>query len=124
MAVRHHRITGSTTLLVVAEKAAGFLEMLATDKPTELAKSAICPSHYMAVIDLYRTTGNERYLRLAEAFLRVRGEIAEGGDDNQDRIPVRDQPVVTGHAVRANSLYAGLCDLADVTRDTTLQAGM
>jgi len=122
MAVRHHRVTGSTTLLVVAEKAAGFLEMLATDKPTELAKSAICPSHYMAVIDLYRTTGNERYLRLAEAFLRVRDEFEEGGDDNQDRIPVRDQTVVTGHAVRANYLYAGLSDLVAETGDTDLQA--
>ncbi len=121
VAVRHHAVTGSTTLLDVAEKAAGFLEMLATDKPTELAKSAICPSHYMAVIDLYRATSNPRYLRLAEAFLRVRDEFDEGGDDNQDRIPVREQTVVTGHAVRANYLYAGLSDLVAETGDGELQ---
>ncbi len=55
-------------------------------EPVELARSAICPSHYMAVVDLYRATGDEQYLRLAEAFVRVRDDF-EGGDDNQDRLP-------------------------------------
>ena len=31
-----------------------------------------------------------------EAFVRVRDEFDEGGDDNQDRIPVREQTVVAG----------------------------
>ncbi len=52
--VRHHEVTGSTTLLDVARGAAAFLEHLAADEPLELARSAICPSHYMAVIELYR----------------------------------------------------------------------
>ncbi len=60
--VRHHAVTGRTTLLDVARKAAGFLEHLAAERPLELARSAICPSHYMAVIELYRATGEERYL--------------------------------------------------------------
>ncbi|WP_251452251.1 beta-L-arabinofuranosidase domain-containing protein [Microbacterium sp. Marseille-Q6648] len=119
--VRHHRVTGSTTLLEVAEGAARFLEMLATDKPRELARSAICPSHYMAVIDLYRATGDDRYLRLAEAFVRVRDDFDEGGDDNQDRLPVREQTTVAGHAVRANYLYAGLADLVAETGDPQLR---
>ncbi|QIG39597.1 hypothetical protein G5T42_08950 [Microbacterium sp. 4R-513] len=119
--VRHYEVTGSRTLLEVAERAASFLEDLATNKPLELARSAICPSHYMAVIDLYRATGDEQYLRLAEAFLRVRDDF-EGGDDNQDRLPVREQKVVAGHAVRANYLYAGLADLVSETGDTGLQA--
>jgi DUF1680 family protein len=119
--VRHYEVTGSTTLLDAARKAAGFLEDLATNKPLELAKSAICPSHYMAVIDLYRATQDERYLRLAEAFVRVRDEF-QGGDDNQDRLPVREQTVVAGHAVRANYLYAGLADLVAETGDGELEA--
>jgi DUF1680 family protein len=117
--VRHYEVTGSTTLLGVAVKAAGFLEHLATDKPVELARSAICPSHYMAVIDLHRATGDERYLRLAEAFVRVRDDF-DGGDDNQDRLPVREQVVAAGHAVRANYLYAGLADLVAETGDVQL----
>ena len=118
--VRHHEVTGSDTLLDAARRAAGFLEDLATNKPLELARSAICPSHYMAVIELYRVTREERYLRLAEAFVRVRDDF-EGGDDNQDRVPIREQTVVAGHAVRANYLYAGLADLVLETGDAELE---
>ncbi|MGC5224718.1 glycoside hydrolase family 127 protein [Micromonospora sp. DT81.3] len=118
--VRHFEVTGSATLLDAARRAASFLEDLATNKPLELARSAICPSHYMAVVDLYRVTGDERYLRLMEAFVRVRDDFDEGGDDNQDRIPVRLQTTVAGHAVRANYLYAGLADLVAETGDEQL----
>ncbi|GAB3398393.1 glycoside hydrolase family 127 protein [Humibacter soli] len=117
--VRHYEVTGSTTLLNVARKAADFLEDLATNKPVELARSAICPSHYMAVVELYRVTQDDQYLRLAEAFVRVRDDF-DGGDDNQDRLPVRDQKVVAGHAVRANYLYAGLADLVAEKEDDEL----
>lgn len=119
MGVRHFEVTGSTTLLTVAKRAARFLEDLATNKPVELARSAICPSHYMAVIELYRATEDPQYLELAEAFLRVRDDF-EGGDDNQDRLPVREQRVAAGHAVRANYLYAGLADLVAENGDEEL----
>jgi DUF1680 family protein len=119
--VRHHRATGSTVLLDAAKRAAGFLEQLAANHPDDLARSAICPSHYMGVVDLYRATGDERYLRLARAFVEVRDDFQEGGDDNQDRIPVREQKVAAGHAVRANYLYAGLADLAAETGDDELE---
>lgn len=119
--VRHYEVTGSTTLLDAAKGAARFLWTLATQKPLELARSAICPSHYMAVVELYRATGDEQYLRLAEAFVTVRDDF-HGGDDNQDRLPVRQQTVVAGHAVRANYLYAGLADLAAETGDDGLQS--
>lgn len=118
-AVRHHAVTGETSFLEVAEGAAGWLEALARDKPLDLARSAICPSHYMAVVELYRATGAERWLRLAEAFIEVRDDF-QGGDDNQDRIPVREQRVAAGHAVRANYLYAGLADLVLETGDESL----
>ncbi|MGF3056410.1 glycoside hydrolase family 127 protein [Microbacterium sp. YY-01] len=117
--VRHYEVTGETTLLDVAKKAAAYLEGLANNEPLELARSAICPSHYMAVIDLYRVTDDKRYLELANAFVRVRDDF-HGGDDNQDRLPVREQKVVAGHAVRANYLYAGLADLVAETGDDEL----
>jgi DUF1680 family protein len=120
--VRHYEVTGSEALLDTAKGAARFLSHLANDKPLELARSAICPSHYMAVMDLYRVTRDRQYLDLAQAFLRVRDEFDEGGDDNQDRLAVRDQIVVAGHAVRANYLYAGLADLVIETGDSELQA--
>lgn len=119
MCVRHHEVTGSALLLDVAIRAAAYLEDLADNKPVELARSAICPSHYMAVIELYRATDDRRWLSLARAFLRVRDEF-EGGDDNQDRLPVHEQYIVAGHAVRANYLYAGLADLALETGDADI----
>ncbi len=119
--VRHFEVTGSTLLLDVARRAAGFLERLATEEPLDLARSAICPSHYMAVLELYRATGERRYLALAESFVRVRDAFEDGGDDNQDRLPVLDQTIVAGHAVRANYLYAGLADLVAETGDGALQ---
>lgn len=119
MCVRHHEVTGSPLLLDVAVRAAGYLEDLAENKPVELARSAICPSHYMAVIELYRATDDRRWLGLAQSFLRVRDDF-QGGDDNQDRLPVREQYVVAGHAVRANYLYAGLADLALETGDADI----
>lgn len=119
LAARHHRVTGSAVLLDAASRAAGFLEHLAENHADELARSAICPSHYMGVIDLYRETGDARYLRLAETFVAVRDNFA-GGDDNQDRVPVREQRVAAGHAVRANYLYAGLADLVTETGDFEL----
>ena len=120
--VRHYEVTGSESLLAIGKNAARFLEHLANDKPLELARSAICPSHYMAVMELFRLTRDRRYLELAQTFLRVRDDFDEGGDDNQDRIAVRDQYAVAGHAVRANYLYAGLADLVLETGDTELRA--
>ena len=76
----------------------------------------------MAVIDLYRATGDEQLPASREAFVRVRDDFDEGGDDNQDRIPVREQTAVAGHAVRANYLYAGLADLVAETGDGELSS--
>jgi len=65
----------------------------------------------MAVAELYRETGNRKYLDLLEKFIDIRGMVKNGTDDNQDRIPFRNQYQAMGHAVRANYLYAGVADL-------------
>jgi DUF1680 family protein len=116
----HHRATGKKTLLDVAVKAADFL-CVAFEHPTpELARNAVCPSHYVGTVELYRTTGDRKYLRLAVKLLDVRDTLTGGTDDNQDRIPFRKQTEAAGHAVRANYLYAGAADLYAETGDETL----
>ena len=107
----HKRATGKTTLFDAARKAGDFLYNFCMRSPEELAGNAICPSHYMAIAELYRETGDERYLQLAKKFIDIRGMVANGTDDNQDRIPFREQYNAMGHAVRANYLYAGVADL-------------
>ena len=107
----HKRATGKTTLFDAAVKAANFLYDFCQRAPEELAGNAICPSHYMAVAEMYRETGNKKYLELLKQFIDIRGMVENGTDDNQDRIPFRQQYNAMGHAVRANYLYAGVADL-------------
>lgn len=116
----HYRATGKTTLLNIAKKAADFLYTLYKKSPQDLANNAICPSHYMGVIDMYRTTGDPKYLELAKALIDIRDLVKDGTDNNQDRIPFRSQTKAVGHAVRANYLYAGAADVYSETGDSSL----
>lgn len=116
----YHRNTGDTVLLHIAKKATDFLYSFYKKASPTLARNAICPSHYMGTIDLYRTTGQQKYLELAKHLLSIKGAIEDGTDDNQDRIPFRKQTKVMGHAVRATYLYAGATDLYLETGDTSL----
>lgn len=101
-----------------------------------------CPGHpeiELALVKLYRATGDETCLKLAEHFVNVRGvdpdyfrrEVESrdwcvwGADGNdiyyqQSFKPVREQTDATGHAVRAVYLYTGMADLASCTDDKSL----
>ena len=118
----HYRVTGKTTLLDAARKAADYIERLAKEKPLELARNAICPSHYMGIIELYRVTREPRYLELGKQLIEIRSLVpeADGSDHNQDRLPFREMTEAVGHAVRANYLYAGVADVFAENGDETL----
>ena len=118
----HHRATGKTSLLDCGRKAADYLDRLARERPEELARNAICPSHAMGVAELYRLTREPRYLALAERLLEIRSLVPPevGGDQNQDRVPFRESREAVGHVVRANYLYAGVADLYAENGDPTL----
>jgi DUF1680 family protein len=116
----HFRATGKTTLLNVAKKATDYLYGFYKTASPALARNAICPSHYMGVIEMYRTTKDPRYLELAKHLIAIKGKIEDGTDDNQDRIPFLKQIKATGHAVRANYLYAGVADLYAETGNDSL----
>ncbi|MBV7333399.1 glycoside hydrolase family 127 protein [Chloroflexi bacterium TSY] len=76
----------------------------------------------MGVIELYRTTRDPRYLELGRNLVEIRDLVTNGGDDNQDRVPFREQDRAMGHAVRANYLYAGVADIIVETGDESLMA--
>jgi len=107
----HHRITGNKKFLNVGIKAADFLDVYFEKPSSDLARNAVCPSHYMALVELYRVTKNPKHLTLAKKLIALRDLMAGGGDDNQDRIPLKNHEEIAGHAVRANYLYAGVADL-------------
>lgn len=119
-ACMHYRTTGKTSLLKVAERAATFLDHYYKKLSPQLARTAVCPSHYMGIVELYRTTHKKEYLQLAKKLFGLRRQIKNGTDQNQDRIPFRQQTKAVGHAVRANYLYAGAADLFMETGDSTL----
>ncbi|MBL9201192.1 MAG: glycoside hydrolase family 127 protein, partial [Opitutaceae bacterium] len=119
----HHRATGKSSLLTLARKAADYIETLARTVPADLARNAICPSHYMGVVELYRVTREPRYLALARRLIEIR-DLVPGtpyaSDHNQDRVPFREMTEAVGHAVRANYLYAGVADLLAEIGDAAL----
>ncbi|GEO04391.1 hypothetical protein AAE02nite_20550 [Adhaeribacter aerolatus] len=117
----HYRATGKTSFLDVAKKATDYLYNFYKNASPEYARNAICPSHYMGVVEMYRTTRDPKYLELVKKLIDIRGHAGDiGTDDNQDRIPFRDMKKVSGHAVRANYLFAGVADVYAETGDKTL----
>ncbi|WP_428232417.1 aceric acid hydrolase [Flavobacterium sp.] len=116
----HYRATGKTNFLNIAKGVADYLYEFYKKASPELARNAICPSHYMGIVEMYRTTKNPKYLELANNLIDIRGTTNDGTDDNQDRLPFRQQTTAMGHAVRANYLYAGVADLYAETGEKKL----
>jgi len=128
-AVAHYQATGKTSLLNVATKAADLL--VQTFGP---GKRSTWPGHQiteMALVKLYRVTGNEQYLSLAKFFLDQRGPgpipagetvNPRGLEYNQAQLKVIDQTEPVGHAVRAMYMYSGMADVAAIEDDAKLRA--
>ena len=120
----HKRATGKTTLFDCGRKAADFLYNFLTNDAAELSRNAICPSHYMGAAEMYRETGDVKYLELAKGLIAIRDSVTNGEDHNQDRHKLRDQYEAMGHAVRANYLYAGVADLYAETGEAQLMKNL
>lgn len=118
----YYRLTGRNSLLRIARGAADYLENLyvEAEKNGEV-QTAVCPSHYMGLAEMYRTTGERKYLELLKKAIMLRDSVKEGMDDNQDSIPLRKHEKIMGHAVRANYLYAGVADLCLEEADPELE---
>jgi uncharacterized protein len=75
------------------------------------------PEVEMALVELFRLTGEKRYLDLAQFFVdqrgkkKMRGIGANGPQYHQDHAPVREVEGVAGHAVRQMYLASAVADL-------------
>ncbi|GIF23774.1 DUF1680 family protein [Actinoplanes tereljensis] len=123
-AVARARVAGLDDELVrVAVRAADHVcEMFGPDGIV-----AVCghPEIEPALVELYRVTGERRYLEQAQLFVERRGtqvlaDIEFGRSYFQDDVPTREAEVLRGHAVRATYLAAGTVDVAVETGDTEL----
>jgi uncharacterized protein len=123
--VAYYQATGKRQLLDVAIKMADHIDtqFRQANKPWVSGHEEI----ELALVKLYKVTGEDRYLQLADWFLdqRGRGYGVGGIWDNphwgpkyaQDDVPVKDQKEITGHAVRAMYLYTGAADVAAAKND-------
>ena len=120
----HFRITGKRNFLDIAIKLADHLCETFVPCPPELAHFGFNPSNTMGAVDLYRVTGDERYLELAQCFVDMRGSRPGGGDQNQALVSLREETRAVGHAVTAGYLYCGATDVVAETGDQELLAGL
>lgn len=118
--VAHKAATGKAALFDIAVRYADLLD--ATFGPEK--RHAVCghPEVELALIKLWKATGQDKYLKLAEFFVDQHGKTGPDGhepygDYYQDLTPVRDMEQVAGHAVRAMYLNCAVTDIAALTGD-------
>ncbi|MBB3699945.1 glycoside hydrolase family 127 protein [Flammeovirga yaeyamensis] len=126
----HHRITGQDNFLNIAIKHADLLyKTFNTDDP-RYGRFGFNQTQIMGLVEMYRTTGDKKYLDLAERFINNRGKYkveetpeTKGypiGDMVQERVPLREADEAVGHAVLALYYYAGAADVAAETGEKAL----
>ncbi|MCS6973706.1 MAG: glycoside hydrolase family 127 protein [Cyclobacteriaceae bacterium] len=123
-AIAYYQTTGKRKLLDVAIRFADHFDSLFGP-----GKRPWVTGHQeleLALVKLYKITGEQKYLRLADWLLDQRGrKLAVGYTWSQwrdtayaqDVVPVKQQREITGHAVRAMYLYTGAADVAAQTGD-------
>lgn len=126
----HHRLTGRSNFLAIAVKSADLLYKLFQPQPKHLARFGFNQTQIIGLVELGRTTGDRRYLELAEIFINNRGKSpvvedasTEGypiGDMVQERVPLREETEAVGHAVLALYYYAGAADVYAETGEQAL----
>ena len=112
-----YQATGKRKMLDAAIKIADWLvDMYGPGKRHQV------PTHEeieIALVRLYRLTGEEKYLNLAKFFLDERGRDTHPnlGEYAQDHNPVVEQTKAVGHCVMAMYLYSAMTDVAALTGD-------
>lgn len=137
----HHRMTGKTDLLEVANRAAAFCLKQFREHPDVMWEYPLNPSIIMGAVELYRANGDPDALELAKHIVDLRGSTYRGTESNpawgrsewgpkenyqggrdlyQNFIPLREEKEVVGHAVFFTYLFAGATDVYMETGDRSL----
>ncbi|MGD0724616.1 MAG: beta-L-arabinofuranosidase domain-containing protein [Spirochaetia bacterium] len=138
--VAMHRGTGNQKILEIVRRLADLID---GRFGVEKGKIRGYPGHEeveLALVKLYRLTGERRYLERARYFIDERGRAPNFFDKeaaapdfatiyglkpldyHQAHVPVREQTDAVGHAVRAMYLYTAMADLVLEEGDGTLLA--
>lgn len=125
-AVAWQEATGKTNFLEVAKKSADLMCRTFGPAPTQLKSTSGHEEVELALVKLFRATGERRYLDLARFFvdMRGRGDLRRTwGAGLQDHLPVLRQDEALGHAVRAGYLYCAMADIAALLGDDPAVGG-
>ncbi|MDY3342196.1 MAG: glycoside hydrolase family 127 protein, partial [Lachnospiraceae bacterium] len=140
-AVAYYEATGKDKLLKSMCRFADYIYEVFGKEEGQIPGYPGHPEVELALVKLYRATKEEKYLKLANYFVRTRGEkpcyfLSEkwnhGGkhlfrefedfdmDYTQSDKPIMEQKTAEGHAVRAVYLYSAMADLAGEYQDEEL----
>ncbi len=124
-AVAYHRATGQSVLLDVARRFADHIG--ATFGPEGRPGTCGHEEIELALVELFRETGEEQYLRQAGFFIDQRGRkppVVGGSPYHQDHLPFRELEQVVGHAVRMVYLMCGAADVYAETGEPALRVAL
>lgn len=127
-AIACRRATGKSRLLEIARRLADHID--AVFGPGKRDGAPGHPEIEMALVELYRETGEARYLDLAGCLLsrrgrrRMRGLSGSDPEYQQDHLPLREAGEVAGHAVRQLYLTAGATDVYLETGEAALMEAL
>ena len=117
-ACAHYQATGSTKFLNIAKR---YADCVIREVGPNPGQHKVVPGHQiaeMALARLYTLTGEKKYLDEAKYFLDTRGTTSIHDIYSQSDKPILQQNEAWGHAVRAGYMYAGIADVAALTKDS------
>jgi uncharacterized protein len=116
----HYRATGKDNFLKVGIKVADLLQNIFHQGAPELKIMTGTMPNIMGLVDVYRITGERRYLEAAQVAVDIRGHMSDTTDFTQDHVPFREESEAVGHSVFATYLYSGAADIAAETGEKSL----
>ena len=127
-AVAYYKSTGKRALLDAMCKYTDYIEAVFVKEQSAAFVTPGHPEIELALVKLYETTVEKRYLELSKFFIDNHGanekdkELYPGCHllYNQDEKPIRERDTVDGHCVRALYLLSGAADIALIYNDKDL----
>ena len=140
-AVAYYEATGKKKFLDVVCRFADYIDEVFGREDGKIPGYPGHPEIELALVKLYHVTNNDKYLELANYFVRARGEepiyflsedcVINGNyifpifkdftmEYAQAHLPVIEQETAEGHSVRAVYLYSAMADIAYEYQDERL----